>query len=53
MSRACWSSTCGCWLRGHLGPNGSEGLAAVLQHKPDVVVLDLMLPDQSGYDVCK
>ena len=33
--------------------NGAEGIAAVLKHKPDVVVLDLMLPDQSGYDVCK
>jgi two-component system, OmpR family, phosphate regulon response regulator PhoB len=32
---------------------GAEGMVAVLQHKPDVVVLDLMLPDQSGYDVCK
>jgi two-component system, OmpR family, phosphate regulon response regulator PhoB len=32
---------------------GAEGIAAVLKHKPDVVVLDLMLPDQSGYDVCK
>ena len=32
---------------------GAAGLTAVLQNKPDVVILDLMLPDQSGYDVCK
>jgi two-component system phosphate regulon response regulator PhoB len=32
---------------------GADGVAAVVANKPDVVVLDLMLPDQSGYDVCK
>jgi two-component system phosphate regulon response regulator PhoB len=32
---------------------GAAGLDEVRRHKPDVVVLDLMLPDQSGYEVCK
>jgi two-component system phosphate regulon response regulator PhoB len=32
---------------------GGAGLDEVRRHEPDVVVLDLMLPDQSGYDVCK
>jgi two-component system phosphate regulon response regulator PhoB len=32
---------------------GADGLAAVRAKSPDVVILDLMLPDQSGYDVCK
>lgn len=31
---------------------GSEALTKVEQHRPDVVFLDLMLPDTNGYEVC-
>jgi len=33
-------------------PNGKEGLSMVYQHKPDLVVLDDMLPGISGCDIC-
>jgi two-component system phosphate regulon response regulator PhoB len=32
---------------------GAEGFGAVLANFPEVVILDLMLPDTSGYEVCK
>jgi DNA-binding response OmpR family regulator len=31
---------------------GREGLELARQEKPDLVVLDLMLPDTNGYEVC-
>ncbi|HWX54992.1 MAG TPA: response regulator transcription factor [Verrucomicrobiae bacterium] len=32
---------------------GDLALAAVEQHRPSLIVLDIMLPGLSGYDVCK
>lgn len=34
-------------------PNGNEGLAAVLRSSPELVVLDLGLPDVDGLTVCE
>ena len=31
-------------------PNGREGMAMVAQHRPDVILLDLGLPDMDGLD---
>ncbi len=33
--------------------NGTDGLAAFDQLAPDLVLLDLRLPDMSGFDVCR
>ena len=33
--------------------NGKEALAAFAKEKPDAVCLDIMMPDLSGYDVCR
>ena len=33
--------------------NGKEGLQAIGRKEPDCIILDLMLPDISGYEVCE
>ena len=34
-------------------PRGDHALAAVSEHRPALIVLDVMMPGLSGYDVCK
>lgn len=36
-----------------IAPDGKTGIAAVLRERPDVVLLDLMLPDIGGLDICR
>ncbi|HAH20624.1 MAG: hypothetical protein A2Y00_02165 [Omnitrophica WOR_2 bacterium GWF2_43_52] len=33
--------------------NGKEGLDKAYKDKPDLILLDLMLPEKSGYEVCR
>jgi DNA-binding response OmpR family regulator len=33
--------------------NGAEALAAVAEFGPDLMLLDVMMPQMSGYDVCQ
>ncbi|MBI3297656.1 MAG: response regulator [Elusimicrobia bacterium] len=33
--------------------NGVDGLAKAKSFKPDLLVLDLMMPDMHGFDVCE
>lgn len=33
--------------------NGTETLELLKQHQPDVVLLDIMMPDVDGYAICK
>ncbi|NOT25350.1 MAG: response regulator transcription factor [Acidobacteria bacterium] len=37
----------------HVAPTGDKALAYVRNHEVDVVILDLMLPGMSGFDVCQ
>lgn len=40
-------------VRVTLASEASEGVASVLRERPDVVLLDLMLPGASGFEVCR
>ncbi|GIH91761.1 response regulator transcription factor [Planobispora siamensis] len=33
--------------------NGTDAVAAVQRHRPDLIVLDVMLPDMNGFDVVR
>jgi DNA-binding response OmpR family regulator len=33
--------------------DGDEALAAIRQERPDLVLLDVMMPGKSGFDVCQ
>lgn len=35
------------------GATGKEGLALARQKKPDIILLDVMLPGMDGYEVCR
>ena len=39
--------------RVHIEESGEKGLQVALQESPDLIILDLMLPKKSGFDVCK
>lgn len=34
-------------------PNGEKALQAANTHQPDLILLDIMMPDMSGYEVCQ
>ncbi len=41
-------------IRGHeplIAPNGRTGIEIALEKKPDLILLDIRLPDISGYEV--
>jgi len=33
--------------------NGTEALESLSQNQPDLVLLDIMMPDVDGYEICK
>jgi DNA-binding response OmpR family regulator len=37
----------------HEASNGARALESAAQHKPDIIVLDVMMPELNGYQVCR
>ena len=37
------------WMRG----DGEDGLRCALKDKPDLILLDVMLPKMDGFEVCR
>jgi len=35
----------------HIASNGRDGIELVAKHQPEIVLLDVQMPDMSGYDV--
>src|SRR6056297_911748 len=33
--------------------NGEQAIKAAKKHEPDLILLDIMMPGKSGYEVCK
>lgn len=33
--------------------NGTEALAKIAEHQPDLILLDIMMPKMSGFEVCR
>lgn len=40
-------------FRVHAAATPSEGFKKLRRHKPDMVILDVMLPEMNGFDMCK
>lgn len=47
----------GCLMQGGLNvvkaQNAEEAIAKISRHKPDVIILDVVLPDRSGFELCR
>ena len=37
----------------HIARDGTEALAAIRRERPDLVLLDVMMPGMNGFDICQ